>query len=694
MLLEYQERRENFCREGNAVFLIDDSNGYGSSSGHQRRAGHDGLSRGAGSMKTMPQIMKTLRNTAAFFVLFILSAGRLSADSVWLDQLDLSNTEQDYGKPRANASEGGHPLTIGAQHFAHGLGTHAVSVLYIDLHGTATKFSASVGVDTEITQKGSVDFSVLGDGKPLWQSGLMKFGEPGKTLEVNISGVKVLALKVGDGGDGIGYDHADWAEARFEYTGAAPVTVGAPREKAVILTPASSPAPRINGPAIFGVRPGHPFFYHIPVTGDRPMTLSVDGLPGGLSLEAGSGQITGALAAPAEYTVIFHASNAKGKDAKAFKIVAGDTIALTPPLGWNSWNCFAHAVDDGKIRAAAAAMFDSGLINHGWTYINIDDCWEGTRDTNGFIQPNEKFPDMKALADYVHAKGLKIGIYSSPGPKTCAGFEASWQHESQDAQQYAAWGFDYLKYDWCSYSQVQDKSLADLPRLEKPYQVMNAALRKMDRDILFSLCQYGMGDVWKWGAEVGGNCWRTTGDISDNWTSMSGIGFKQNGHEKYAGPGHWNDPDMLCLGKLGWGVLRPVRLTPNEQYTHITLWCLLDAPLLIGADMSQLDAFTTSLLSNDEVLEVNQDALGRQAARVAQDGNAEVWAKEMADGSKAVGLFNRDENEATVKVKWSDLGRSGTHRVRDLWRQKNVGSMADSFSAAVPRHGVVLVRVW
>jgi alpha-galactosidase len=416
--------------------------------------------------------------------------------------------------------------------------------------------------------------------------------------------------------------------------------------------------------------------------------LAAENLPEGLSFDPATGAITGVAAAAGSYKLTLRASNARGHAEKAFKIVIGDTIALTPPMGWNSWNCFAGEVDDAKIRAAADAMVSSGLINHGWTYINIDDTWEGKRDDNGFIQSNEKFPDMKALADYVHSKGLKIGIYSSPGPTTCAGFAASWEHEGLDAQQYATWGFDYLKYDWCSYSDVQDKNLPEHERFMKPYQVMEEALHKQNRDIVFSLCQYGMGNVWEWGAQVDGNCWRTTGDISDSWGSMSGIGFSQNGHEKYAGPGHWNDPDMLILGKVGWGQLHPTKLTPSEQYTHISLWCLLDAPLLIGADMSQLDAFTVNLLANDEVLAVNQDALGRQASRKVKTGETEIWAKDMEDGSKAVGLFNRGEEEAEVKANWQDVGLSGDCMVRDLWRQKDLGKFSGSFTAHVSRHGV------
>jgi len=647
------------------------------------------------ALKELAMIGKSYRLGAVAFISgLVLLSHPAGAETIRLDQLDIRNTDQDWGQPHHNASVEGHPLSIGGAPFEHGLGTHAVSTLYVTVNG-ATQFSASVGVDGEVTsQDASIEFFVLNGNKTLWQSGVMKAGEAAKTVSVDLHGVKTLTLKVGDAGDGINFDHADWADARFEYEGAPPVTVAAPREEAVILTPPAPPQPRINGPAVVGARPGHPFFYHVPVTGEAPVSLSAADLPPGLNLDEARGEITGVVAQAGEFPVKLSAKNARGHAEKVLRIVIGDKIALTPPLGWNSWNCFAGAVDQAKIRAAADAMVSSGLINHGWTYINIDDTWEGKRDENGFIQSNKKFPDMKGLADYVHSKGLKIGIYSSPGPTTCAGFEASWQHEEKDAQQYANWGFDYLKYDWCSYNDVQDKSLPERERLMKPYQVMEAALREQDRDIVFSLCQYGMGNVWEWGADVGGNCWRTTGDIGDSWKSMSDIGFQQNGHEKWAGPGHWNDPDMLVLGKVGWGNLHPTSLTPSEQYTHISLWCLLDAPLLIGADMSQLDPFTFNLLANDEVLAVNQDALGRQASRKAKDGPTEVWAKDMADGSKAVGLFNRGEEAVEVTVKWADLGLSGKFHVRDLWRQKDTGEFADSFTANVPRHGVCLVRVW
>jgi alpha-galactosidase len=388
-------------------------------------------------------------------------------------------------------------------------------------------------------------------------------------------------------------------------------------------------------------------------------------------------------------------------------------------MGWNSWNCFAGAVSEERVKSAADAMVKSGLINHGWTYINVDDYWQNHRDSkdptlhgpfrdqDGVIVPNSRFPDMKGMADYIHGLGLKAGLYSSPGPWTCGGCAGSWQHEEQDAQTYAKWGFDYLKYDWCSYGTIAsggNPNAKNIPMWGKtatndagaifPYKVMGNFLREQKRDIVFSLCQYGMADVWKWGGSINGNCWRTTGDITDTWRSMSGIGFNQDKAAPFVKPGNWNDPDMLIVGQVGWGHLHPTRLTPDEQYTHISLWCLLSAPLLIGCDMTKLDDFTLNLLCNDEVLAVDQDPLGQQAKRIVKNGDLEAWAKDMEDGSKAVGLFNRSDSPAKVEVKWSDLGWNGKHRVRDLWRQKELVDFQDSFSVTVPPHGVELIQVW
>lgn len=537
-------------------------------------------------------------------------------------------------------------------------------------------------------------------------------GQP-KPLDLNIVVKKILLLALT-----IGFSPVICFST--ETTNVAPQ-----QDEAVILTPKPSPRPRINSAKVFGVRPGSPFLFTIAATGDRPMTFSAKKLPAGLQLDPQTGRITGKLDTAGDYVVTLRAQNKLGSAEQRFRITCGKQIGLTPAMGWNSWNCFASAVSEDKVKAAADAMVASGLINHGWTYINIDDFWQVHRDSkdptlqgphrteDGRILPNPRFPDMKGLADYVHNKGLRIGLYSSPGPWTCGGCVGSFDHEQQDAKQYADWGFDYLKYDWCSYmvdmelqrgksGQTVEQAKSwngarpkDVVSLMRPYAIMRDALEQQPRDILFSLCQYGMGNVWEWGAEVHGISWRTTGDITDTWKSMSGIGFSQTNQAKFAGPGHFNDPDMLVVGKVGWGPqLHPTHLTPNEQYTHISLWCLLSAPLLIGCDMTQLDDFTMNLLSNDEVLEVDQDPLGKQAIRVAKNGDLEVWAKDMKDGSKAVGLFNRGAAPATVEAKFSDLGVSGRCRVRDLWRQKDLGHFRKTFSATVPRHGVVLVRIW
>ncbi len=294
-------------------------------------------------------------------------------------------------------------------------------------------------------------------------------------------------------------------------------------------------------------------------------------------------------------------------------------LAKTPPMGWNSWNKFAGKVDDPGVRAAADAMASNGMKAAGYLYINIDDTWQGERDSDGNIRPNNKFPDMKSLAGYVHSKGLKIGIYSSPGPNTCAGYEGSYGHEEQDAKTYAAWGFDYLKYDWCG-----ARSIYKDDEMQAVYQKMGDALQASGRPIVFSLCQYGRDDVWKWGPDVGGNLWRTTGDISDAWKSMAKIGFNQNDLAPYAGPGHWNDPDMLEIGNGG--------MSDTEYRTHMSLWSILAAPLLAGNDLQHQTADTLAILTNREVIAIDQDPAGKQGTRLSQNGDRQIWVKELADG--------------------------------------------------------------
>ena len=487
-------------------------------------------------------------------------------------------------------------------------------------------------------------------------------------------------------------------------------------EERIVLTPKPGPEPRINGARIFGVRPGSPFLFTIPATGERPMTFAADGLPEGLAVDPETGQITGSIAVRGEYAVTFRATNRLGTAERSFRIVCADTLALTPHMGWNSWYVWENRVSDAIMRAAADAMVSSGMINHGYQYVNIDDCWAvrpqsddpdlrgEPRDARGMINSNRRFPDMKALTDYVHEKGLKAGIYTSPGPMTCAGFTGAWQHEELDARRFVEWGFDFLKYDWCHYSRIA-KDETSLEELQKPYRLMSGILTRLPRDIVLNICQYGIGEVWKWGREVGGNSWRTAGDLGhDVVGNLFRDGFdRYTGNElhRYGGPGGWNDPDYLLIGILSSAFVTDEEggneaspLSPNEQYTHVSLWALLAAPLIFSGDITRLDDFTLGLLTNDEIIEVDQDPLGRPGRRVAKDGDLEVWAREMEDGSLAVGLFNRGGGMAEVTARWADLGLAETQRVRDLWRQEDIGIFSDAFTAYVARHGVVMVRMW
>ncbi len=504
---------------------------------------------------------------------------------------------------------------------------------------------------------------------------------------------------------------------------------------AEIRTPKPPATPRINGPLIFGVRPGHPFLYRIPATGDRPMTFSVDGLPSGLKLDARTGQITGSLAESREHTVTFRARNAQGTDEKKFKIVVGETIALTPPMGWNSWNAYHATVTGENVIRAARAMASSGLIDHGWTYINIDDAWQKERGGPFIaIQPNEKFPDIQKLCDEIHALGLKVGIYSTPWVTSYAGYvggsadnpEGTWppladnadsgnrrrvrKHGKyflgeNDVKQWAAWGIDYLKYDWNPRSSTPRESSKEFHRHTEN---MASALRLCGRDIVYS---YSNSMPFEEIADQSKmlNCWRTTGDIGDNWQSMATKAFYINiprgqtdpqgppndRWAPYARPGHWNDPDMMVLGVVNFGGRQhPTRLTPDEQYLHMTQWCMASAPLLLGCDLDQLDEFTLNLLTNDEVLAVNQDALGKQATVASNENNVLlVYAKDLEDGSKAVALYNLSREPATVTAKWSDLKLSGLQTVRDLWRQKDLGGYTDQFQMLMAPHGAELVKV-
>lgn len=465
---------------------------------------------------------------------------------------------------------------------------------------------------------------------------------------------------------------------------------------AYILTPPAPEKPRYNGAQVFGVRPGSPVIFKIAMSGVRPMKYSVENLPEGLHLDAEQGVISGSLKQQGEYKMLLMADNAKGHEEQTLTIKVGDKIALTPPMGWNSWNCWGLSVSQAKVESSAQALIDKGLIDYGYNYINVDDAWEAPeRNADGTIAVNEKFPDMKGLGTWLHERGLRFGIYSSPGDRTCGQYLGSLGHEEQDAKTYNDWGVDYLKYDWCGYSKEFDKSPDHTTAAYvRPYMVMERYLREQPRDIFYSLCQYGMADVWKWGPYVDANSWRTTGDITDTWESLYDIGFVRQAHlAQYAAPGHWNDPDMLCVGKVGWSAnLRDSRLTPDEQYTHISLWSLLAANMLIGCDIAQMDDFTLSLLCNNEVNAVNQDVLGQQARPVYSEGNIQVWMRRLADGGRAVGIFNLGDKHATVNYSriLDSCGLQQRTSVRDLWRQADIAREGSCF---IPTHGVKYLKV-
>lgn len=631
-----------------------------------------------------------------------------AAETVWLDTLDLSQITQGWGTPQTNRSIREQPLAIGGRQFERGVGTHAISSARIELDGGSERFLAFVGVDDNANGAASITFKLVADGRTLWRSGVMKPGDPAKAVDLDLRSVKTLLLQVGDAGDGVSYDHANWAEARFIVSGAKPRIVGVPVEPTVILTPKPGPAPRINGPTIYGCRPGNPFLYRIPTQGERPMTFSASGLPRGLTLDSATGIITGSIAERGEYRLTLRAKNQHGRASRSFKIVCGDTLSLTPSMGWNHWYAHYDRITDAMMREAADLMVSSGMADVGYQYVSIDDCWMNAeknkdplrvgplRDERGNIVPNKHFPDMNGLTDYIHARGLKAGIYTSPGPRTCAGFAGSYGHEAQDAKQFADWGFDLLKHDWCSYGQIaRDDKSPDM--FQKPYRLMGDLLKQQQRDILLNLCQYGMGNVWEWGAEVGAQSWRTSGDLGFELNNIFNVALKNAEHRAWSKPGSWNDPDYIQIGYIGnagsGGLPVPCPLTPTEQYSFMSLWCLMASPIFYSGDMTKLDEFTLNVLCNPEVIEVNQDPLGQCARVIELDESTFLMVKDLADGAKAVGLGNRGELETTVTARWADLGIKGKPRVRDLWRHKDLGRFAQEFQANVPRHGVVLVRV-
>ena len=650
-----------------------------------------------------------------------------------VDSLDLRETMQsDWSVPKTGEAGGrvGGPLRVGGKTFAAGFGTVGGSRLELTLDGRAEQFRALTGADETSGWLTTVRFLLVGDGRVIYRGPWQQRGGPAVTVDVPLAGIRRLVLVADVRGDA--HARADWLEPVVMHAGDAPVAV-APLPEADALPPVPPRlSPRFNTPARVGVRPGHPFLQRVNVAGVRPLRITVEALPAGFTFDPEHQVINGTAPATAgEFTVRLLVENAQGRATRELTIVVGETLALTPPMGWSSWYCMSGKVSAVAVREEAAALLRTGLADHGWTYVNLDDFWmtrpladsailqqlrarEATgrlagywkatlddpalvgdaRDAQGRMRANARFPDMRAYAAWLHERGFKAGLYSSPGVLTCGGCTGSLGHEEDDAAQFAAWGFDLLKYDWCSY-------YLEAPGLERadwlrPYARMGAALRAQPRDIVFSLCQYGLAAVETWGAAAGGQLWRTGSDLNDTWGSISAAGFFGEERDAATGPGSWNDLDMLMVGQIGFArKLHPVRLTPDERRTHFALWCLRGSPLLLAGDAASFDEATVAFLSNDDAIAVNQDPLASPARRVVLSDATEAWVRPLAGGAFAVGIFNRDEEAAMVHVEWKQLTQEGgAWQAHDLWR----AGLADpattqGWQGTVPRHGVVFLRL-
>lgn len=661
---------------------------------------------------------KILKLLVALILCATATAFAQKTNTVWLDDLSIKSFSEAIPSVSAKTNAGGDTIRMKGKSFKRGVGVNSTSVLPFFLDGHATEFSAVVGVDDSGRKDLTHRFYVIGDKKILFESGDMVLGDESKQVKVNLNGIKRLGLLVVVDVR-VTNDYTNWANARFEMKDDyKPQNIPNTDEK-YILTPPSVKTPKINSAKVFGATPNNPVLYTIAATGERPMVFSVKNLPKGLSVDAKTGIITGKVAQRGSYATVLKAKNKFGEATKNLKIVIGDTMALTPPIGWNGWNSWARNIDQEKVIASADAMVKMGLSQHGWTYINIDDAWQGQRGGSfNAVQPNEKFPKFKEMVDYIHGLGLKVGIYTTPWITSYAGYAGGssnfengafpdsivankrayryigkYRFETNDANQMAAWGIDYLKYDW----------RIEVPSAER----MSKALKQSGRDIFYSISNSApFENVKDWVRLT--NSYRTGPDIRDSWLSLYVSAFTLDKWSPYGGHGHWLDPDMMILGNVTTGSdLHPTRLTPDEQYSHVSLFSLLAAPLLIGCPIEQLDAFTLNLLTNDEVIAINQDPLGKSARLVSEDDGVQIWVKPLEDGSTAVGLFNVGEFGKTPQsyFRWGDempksftfdfnkIGLKGIFKLRDVWRQKDLGVFNGSFKTDIRHHGVVMLRI-
>lgn len=651
-------------------------------------------------------------------VLFLTNLVKAQDTKIWVDELNLPGFNEAIPSAQAKMSTSGDSIQLLGKRYQHGVGVQSTSILYFLMEGKAKQFTATIGVDDKSAKELAVEFFVIGDKKILFQSGTMKLGDAPKQVSVSLDGIQRLGLLVLPKEE-MQRSHTNWANGQFVMLGnSLPKNIPNSDEK-YILTPPVSKAPRINSPKVFGARPGNPFLFTVVATGEAPIQYSVSNLPKGLRIDSKTGIITGVLSSKATYAVTMKASNKYGKVEKPLLIKIGDTISLTPPIGWNGWNSWAREIDKEKVVASAKAMVSMGLSSHGWTYINIDDAWQGQRGGKyNALQANEKFPDFKKMIDEIHGMGLKLGVYSTPWISSYAGYPGGssnfengiypdsvrankrayrytgkYRFEKEDARQMAEWGVDYLKYDW---------------RIDvKAAEAMSIAIRNAGRDIIYSLSNSApFSNVQDWVRLA--EAWRTGPDIRDSWQSLYVSAFTLDKWGPYGGPGHWNDPDMMILGNVTTGAkLHPTRLTADEQYSHVSLFSLLAAPLLIGCPIEQLDAFTLNLLTNDEVIEIDQDPLGKSARLVLEENDVQVWLKPLENGAYALGMFNingfrktpqsyfrwGDEQPKQYELDLNKIGLKGKWLVRDVWKQKNLGSFQTTIQNSIRHHGVVMLKL-
>jgi alpha-galactosidase len=655
-----------------------------------------------------------------FFLLSIFSVFAQDSRKVFLDDLTIQSFSEGIPGVTAKTCAGGDSIKMMGKVYQRGVGVHSTSVLTFQLNGKGLRFSALTGVDDNATPGMVYKMYAIADEKILFESNPMKVGDAPQLVNVDLKNVQRFGLLVMVKEERGSKTYSNWANAVITMQDTSlPQTVPNDPNR-YILTPAPLQTPRLTTPNVYGATPGNPFLFTVTATGNRPMTFKANALPRGLSLDAKTGIIKGKVAQRGNYKVTLMATNALGSNVKLLNIKIGDTISLTPPIGWNGWNSWARNIDQDKVLSSAKAMVSKGLSNHGWNYINIDDAWQGYRGGKyNAIQPNNKFPSFIPMIEFIHSLGLKVGVYSTPWITSYAGYVGGssnfengaypdsvknnkrsfryigkYRFEENDAKQMADWGIDFLKYDW----------RIEVPSTER----MGTALKKSGRDIIYSISNSApFSNVTDWVKLT--NMYRTGPDIRDSWLGLYTCAFTLDNWGPYGGPGHWNDPDMMILGNVSTGTdIHPTRLTPDEQYSHVSLFSLLAAPLMIGCPIEQLDDFTVNLLSNDEVIEIDQDPLGKSGRLIADENGVQIWAKPLEDGSLAVGLFNTanfektpqsyfhwgTEKENKFTLAFAKLGLKGNWRVRDVWRQKDLGVFANQFSTSIRHHGVVMVRLF